>query len=151
MKKHKKIVSIVAIIYILIMVYLLFLMRIGGIEEASGLTFLQHFKQYTNFIPFRSINRYGSALLIGTHGVSIAVINLIGNIVVFIPMGIFLPIYFDKAKKLLGIVIITIITVLSVEMIQFFTYTGTFDIDDIILNLIGSIMGFVIWEIWNKK
>ena len=133
------------------MIYLLFLMRISSIEEAYNLTFLQHVKQYTNFMPFRSIYRYGSALAFGTSNIRIAIINLIGNIVVFIPMGIFLPIFFKLPKKFWGMVIITILIILSVETIQFCTYTGTFDVDDIILNLFGVILGFFIWKFWNRR
>lgn len=150
MIKNKRITSIFAIIYILTMIYLLFLMRIDGISEAYELSFTEHLNQYTNFIPFRSISRYSSTLAGGNGSMSVAIINLIGNIIMFIPMGIILPVYFDKARRFFGSVLITIFTILCVELIQFITFTGTFDVDDIILNFFGAIVGFCIWKQYKK-
>lgn len=151
MRTRKNSLSIIAIIYILLMIYLLFLMRIGSIGEALELSFSEHIEQYTNFIPFRSINRYGATMISGNGAVQIAVINLIGNIVVFIPMGFLLPTYFKNAKIFWKTVFIAILTIICVELIQFFSCTGTFDVDDIILNVIGVIIGFGFWKLYRKK
>ena len=69
--------------------------------------------------------------------------NVIGNIMLFVPYG-FLASYFLNNKKLSVITILTIITTLTIETVQY--YIGrVFDIDDIILNLVGSIVGFLIF------
>ena len=85
-----------------------------------------------NFNFFKEIMRYklGSNLFIQ---------NIIGNILMFIPFGMFLNAYFNI--KRLSLVIITILYSLSIEIIQMII-GRVFDVDDIILNLFGAILGW---------
>ena len=65
------------------------------------------------------------------------------NIMLFIPFG-FLSSYLLKNRKLGVVTILTIIASLTIEVVQY--YIGrVFDIDDIILNLVGGIVGFLIY------
>lgn len=68
-------------------------------------------------------------------------INLIGNILIFIPLGIFLK-YF-KIRFISAFVII-IILVISIETLQYLTKRGIFDIMDIFLNSIGASIGYML-------
>ena len=85
-----------------------------------------------NYNLFNEILRYkiGSSLFIQ---------NIIGNILLFIPFGMFLNYYFKI--KIFSLIIITILYSLSIECTQILI-SRVFDIDDIILNLVGSIIGF---------
>lgn len=65
--------------------------------------------------------------------------NIIGNILLFIPFGMFLGYYFKI--KVISLIIITILYSFSIEFIQILI-NRVFDIDDVILNLIGSIIGY---------
>lgn len=65
--------------------------------------------------------------------------NIIGNILLFIPFGMFLEYYFKI--KVISLIIITILYSFSIEFIQILI-NRVFDIDDVILNLIGSIIGY---------
>lgn len=90
-----------------------------------------------NFVPFTEICRYkiGSRLFVK---------NIIGNIVLFMPLGFFAG-YYTKIKKIRYIVIIILIASISIECTQL-VIGRVFDIDDIILNLCGGVMGyFVYW------
>ena len=89
-----------------------------------------------NIIPFKEIFRYD----IGSHKFFR---NVMGNIMLFIPFG-FLSSYLLKNRKLGVVTILTIIASLTIEVVQY--YIGrVFDIDDIILNLVGGIVGFLIY------
>jgi len=74
--------------------------------------------------------------------------NLIGNIIMFIPLGIFLPILSYRYRTLINVIIIAFICSASIETIQFiervFDVYRYVDIDDVILNTTGAILGFVI-------
>ncbi len=60
----------------------------------------------------------------------------------FMPMGMALPVLFDKKfNRLWKTVLFVVILVILVETIQFFTFTGSADIDDLILNTIGATIG----------
>ena len=74
--------------------------------------------------------------------------NVIGNILLFLPFGFYVGYYLKKAKLSL-ITIISFVTSLTIELIQ--TKIGrTFDIDDIILNIIGGILGFLIYKVYDN-
>lgn len=94
-----------------------------------------------NYIPFTEIFRYkiGSKMFI---------LNVIGNIAIFIPFGYFISRYL-KTKRHLPIFMITIITSLCIELVQL--YIGrSFDIDDILLNCIGGIIGHAFYLLLDK-
>jgi glycopeptide antibiotics resistance protein len=118
---------------------------------ARELSFQEHIDLYVNIVPFRSIYRYTLALLRHTMNIWTPIINLFGNIFVFIPLGIFIPILFQRTRRFIKMVFISVGSILVVELIQFFTYTGTFDIDDIILNTLGVTMGYICWKIFSKN
>ena len=91
-----------------------------------------------NFIPFKEIMRYdfGSRLFMR---------NVIGNVLLFIPFGYFVS-YILKNEKIYLPLIITLIASLTIELVQL--YIGrVFDIDDILLNVIGGIIGYLIYKI----
>ena len=67
-------------------------------------------------------------------------LQLLLNIVLFIPMGVFL--YLGK-RKLATSVMIGLTVSLVIEIIEFITKTGVFDIDDLIMNTLGTLIGFV--------
>ena len=71
----------------------------------------------------------------------IVFINLIGNILIFVPLGIFLK-YFKI--QLISAFMIIIILVISIESLQYLTKRGIFDIIDIFLNIIGAIIGYIL-------
>ena len=102
-----------------------------------------------NLVPFKTIRNYMTALEIGNISETVVRNNLIGNFLLFLPMGYFLPII-TKARNFLLIEIKVLILIVLVEVIQLITGLGSFDIDDIILNLTGSIIGYVIFSITNK-
>ena len=89
-----------------------------------------------NLIPFNEILRYpiGSDYFYS---------QVIGNILLFIPFGFFAS-YYTKVKRLGGITIMTFLVSLTIELVQ--KYIGrSFDIDDIILNIIGGLIGFLVY------
>jgi glycopeptide antibiotics resistance protein len=74
--------------------------------------------------------------------------NLFGNIILFIPLGIFLPILSYRYRSIATVVICAFICSVSIETVQFierqFEIYRFVDIDDVILNTLGAILGFVI-------
>ena len=94
-----------------------------------------------NFTPFKEMFRY-------TLGSNLFIKNVIGNMVMFMPYGFFTG-YFLKINKVSVVLLLSMLVSTSIEIIQ--GYIGrVFDIDDIILNVIGSIIGFLIYKLFNK-
>ena len=111
-------------VLILFIIYLLILFRI--------VTYPVNDYGLNNFSLFKEILRYkiGSKEFIQ---------NIIGNILLFIPFGMFVGYYFKI--KIISLIIITILYSFSIEIIQILI-ERVFDIDDIILNLVGSTLGY---------
>ena len=73
---------------------------------------------------------------------------IVGNFLMFIPMGIMLPLVFKNINKK-NIFVVAILITLSIEILQ--PIVGrSFDIDDIIMNFIGSIIGYLAVTIFIK-
>lgn len=70
------------------------------------------------------------------------VTNLLGNAVLFLPMGIFLPCIFKKLRRIYKTVPLIMGMVVLVELLQLATKRGFADIDDLILNTAGAAVGY---------
>ena len=73
--------------------------------------------------------------------------NLMGNICAFMPMALFLPLLFKKQSKFKNFIITMIIIILGIESLQLITTSGRFDIDDLILNLFGAAIMYLLLNI----
>lgn len=91
-----------------------------------------------NLIPFKSILNYLSGSTANAKAFAFG--NVIGNIVIFIPFGVYLPL-FKKDKRILPNLLILGAVSLLVEIIQGIFGIGTADIDDLILNCLGGLIG----------
>lgn len=98
-----------------------------------------------NFVPFTTIVPY----LLGHKGWIIAGINLIGNIALLVPIGILLPLIYRNItwKKSL---ILALASGLTIEILQTVLHVGIFDIDDVILNALGVMIGYFAFMIVAK-
>lgn len=98
-----------------------------------------------NYIPFKTILPY----LLGEYGFLIGALNIIGNIAFLIPIGFLLPFVFARVdwKKSL---VLAILSGMLIELSQVFLHLGIFDIDDVILNGLGVMVGFWIY-VWFQK
>ncbi len=73
--------------------------------------------------------------------------NVLGNIILFIPYG-FLGILYPKLNQFLWLFLVFFITINMVEFSQYYFQRGFADIDDIILNTAGTLLGFLIYKKW---
>lgn len=76
--------------------------------------------------------------------------NILLNIAMFIPFGALLPICWDRKLNLRKLLVIVALTSLSIETVQYISRTGLFEIDDLINNLLGALIGFGGWKLLKK-
>ena len=136
---NRKFHTAVFMAYCALMLWLLF-DRPGYTE---GIPYWEQVAQQLNLIPFRTLRLF-AGLLDSTRPeyVRAAVINLGGNILMFIPLGFLLPRVFPRCTPLSRVLLATAVIITAVELLQLFTLVGTCDIDDLILNVLGSGLGF---------
>lgn len=90
-----------------------------------------------NFMPFRTIKMYiDYAYKLNS------VENLAGNLLVFVPLGFFLPLMSEELQRFSEVFLNVFTFVLGIEVFQLFSAFGAFDVDDILLNCLGAIIGF---------
>jgi len=98
-----------------------------------------------NYIPFKTILSY----LLGDNGFLIGALNIGGNIIFLIPIGFLLPFIF-KGFDWKGSLVIAVLSGMSIELIQVFLQIGIFDIDDVILNGLGVMVGYCMYFLLRK-
>ena len=151
-KTFKILVYITFIIYCLIVLNLVLLSRIQMFHpDVWKDMWLKIWERRTrlnyglNLIPFRTISSYINSILRGDI-VAIALRNLVGNLLMFLPLGIYLPIIWNKCRNLWTTLLISLTVLIGIELIQFITLLGSLDIDDLILNLCGILIGYGLWR-----
>ena len=98
-----------------------------------------------NLIPFKTIIGYIKPL----NNVSsrIVITNILGNIIACMPFAFFLPVLFKKQNNIKVFTLTMILIVLIIESLQLITLSGSFDIDDLILNVFGAVILYLILKI----
>ena len=128
------------VLYLLLLFYLLFFSETYGRTMDSGYRY--------NLEPFKEIKRFWSNR--DSLGWNSVIINLAGNIVAFAPFGFFLPMLCRAGRNVFGCVILSALFSLAVEVVQLFSKVGAFDVDDILLNALGGLVGFLIYVVIKK-
>lgn len=132
-KNKEKFVLYKDLMFYFFVIYILCLFYVVTFQDVSWST--------SNFIPFKEILRYNI-------GSSMFYKNVLGNMVMFVPFGFFVS-YFLKLEKMYSITLITLLTSVTIEITQLLI-GRVFDVDDLLLNLIGGIVGFLLYELVHK-
>ncbi len=97
-----------------------------------------------NLIPFKTILNYVDEEVYYTP--MILFNNLAGNVLVFMPLGFFLPLFFKKMRHPGPLILVSFCCTLLVESTQFILAVGTFDVDDLMLNTLGGWVGLLCFK-----
>jgi len=120
---YKEMFSLLFCLYIMILFYVV------TFQDVSWST--------SNFVPFKEMFRY-------SFGSPLFYRNVIGNMIMFLPYGFFLS-QFIKIHKVGKILFLSFIASTSIEITQLLI-GRVFDVDDIILNILGGILGFYLYR-----
>ena len=110
-------------------------------------------QQNTNLIPFYTTKNYLYVLqnstdrYMRTH----CFMNLAGNIILFIPIGWLLPRLWVELRNFFRFFAVCIGVMFLVETVQLFSLLGRFDIDDLMLNLFGMVLGFILFHLGRRR
>lgn len=140
----RKLYTTLLIAYGALMLWLLF-DRPGYTE---GIPYWEQVTQQLNLVPFRTLRLFAGLLDSGVRShINMAVINLGGNVIMFIPLGLLLPRVFAKLNRFGKVLLTTTLIIIAVEIIQLLTLVGSCDIDDLILNVIGAALGYWLYKL----
>lgn len=144
MNKTKKRVHICG--RILFVAYLVFALYVMFFSERLDRTMVSTEYRY-NLTPFAEIERFWNMRY--SYGWDVTLINLLGNVICFMPFGFLVP-TLSKKRVLNNILSVTILAMafsMTIETAQLLAKVGAFDVDDIILNTLGGFLGYVIFKI----
>ena len=149
--KNKTFLKILFILYLLALLFILFLARgsSGGLYEWK--IFSKEHLGMVNFIPFATIRTFLERLNENTINADIVVRNIAVNLLMFVPMGAVLPLIFPKRFDCFWkTVLFVALLVVGIEILQFITFCGSADIDDVIFNTVGAMAGYAIFYFLSK-
>ncbi len=131
--------KVLFLLYVIFLIYFLFLAewygRTGVSEEYRYN--LELFKEIKRFITYRE-----------QLGIFAVLTNLAGNIIIFVPYGFFISMA-SRSRGFFKTLFFSMGLSLCVELTQLFTRVGSFDVDDILLNTVGGVIGYMIFLICN--
>ncbi len=139
--KRKTFLICLTVLYAILMVFLLFV-RVSGYHG----DYLAGLKSHFLYVPLQTIKGYWWQIKAGG-GWPVAYINLFGNVLMFMPMGLIIPDLNSKYARLFRFLGLVFVIDVVIELTQLFTLRGVCDIDDIILNMAGAFLGFVIYKL----
>ena len=147
MRKQDKTLKILWWVYIALLFVFVVVKFKGSFYELSDRvnTYSMQGSINYNLIPFRSMSAQIERITQWW-----ALKNLLGNIIPFIPFGFLLPVTYKKFSSAISVFVIGLASILLIESFQFFTKLGSFDVDDIILNMTGIVCGYVIFLVTNR-
>jgi glycopeptide antibiotics resistance protein len=99
--------------------------------------------QFSNLTPFATISYYLTAEL----NPRIALENLAGNVILFMPLGFLVPVLLPKLRTATSAVLLSFAVSLTLEVVQLLTGVGQFDVDDLLLNVAGGVLGWLSYRI----
>ncbi len=147
MKKALKILfAAVFLLYILLLLYVLFLRGRGNVYS-QNLPLSEYMQYAVNVTPFETIKGFWRALKENRINTDIALLNIFGNVALFVPFGFLLPVNALRLRALWKCAAVSLAAILAAETIQLFFRVGSFDVDDVILNMIGVLIGYILYKI----
>ncbi len=129
-------------LYTLVLVYFVFIYNRISISDSVITYVTPYVTPRYNLIPFRTIMDYIKQEMNNLINTKTVCRELFGNIFLYLPIPIFLTFLTNKSTK--RIILISLIIIVIAEGLQGLLKVGVFDVDDMILNSIGIILGILL-------
>ena len=119
----------------------------NALDMEMIVVFSKEHLQRCNIIPFHTLVNYISKLKNDSIDLVTVIKNVFGNIALFMPLGFFFCTLFKKqVKSWLSCMIYTLLISFLFEILQFVTLRGISDIDDVLLNCMGSVVASLFFK-----
>ncbi|MCI8578853.1 MAG: VanZ family protein [Lachnospiraceae bacterium] len=133
--RNQKLGWVLFVAYLTLLVYFVFFAESFGRlpEQRDDYAYnLELFKEIKRFYCYRE-----------QLGMKAFLLNVVGNVVAFIPCGFFLPIISRRGRRWYNTILLGFGLSLCIELVQLVFKVGSFDVDDLLLNTLGGAVGYV--------
>lgn len=133
---------LIFICYIAALCYFLFFSEMFGRTE-------KYQEYHYNLVPFREIKRF----IDNRHSLGFWAVlyNIAGNVVGFMPFGFYLPMLFKRIQGIFPVFLFSLLLSLTVETTQIVFKVGSFDVDDLFLNTLGGLAGYLVFRLVRRR
>ncbi|MBQ8580087.1 MAG: VanZ family protein [Oscillospiraceae bacterium] len=154
--KHRKLKLALFAAYCLLMLVLLFGRALPDLSQDG---YWETLRSNMNLKPFETISNFWEILRhpeyytekMGAERYAVerrhAIINLAGNVIMFVPLGFFPPAIWTKLRALWKMLLLSAGVIIAIEAAQLFSLRGSCDTDDLILNLLGVAIGYGLFRL----
>jgi Glycopeptide antibiotics resistance protein len=134
--RNQKFGWVLFVAYLALLVYFMFFAESFGRDPAQReyAYNLELFKEIKRFYQYRH-----------QLGMEAFLLNVVGNMVAFMPCGFFLPVVSRRGKKWYNATWLCFGLSLCIETVQLLFKVGSFDVDDLLLNTIGGVLGYLFY------
>jgi len=135
--RNQKLGWVLFLAYLALLVYFMFFAESFGRDTTQrGYAYnLELFKEIKRFYRYRE-----------QLGMKAFMLNIVGNVVGFMPCGFFLPVVSRRGKRWYNCIFICFSFSLFIEVTQLCFQVGSFDVDDILLNTTGGVLGYIVYH-----
>ena len=145
----RKIIIVAELVFLFMYGIIVFALVFGGFRlmifgHQSNQSLIDYIRFHSNFVPFKTIFYYVGCFFSRQLNRSIVIENLVGNFMMFMPVGFLLPAIFNKQRKRFCFLITIASILIGIEIVQLVFRLGSFDIDDFILNMAGACLVYEI-------
>lgn len=151
-KRYPKSTPLWRFLFVVYAVILLWLLFDRTPDWGDSQIYSEQMRSNINLVPFLTIGNYWKVVtrMEFTPLFYHSVINLGGNIFLFIPLGYFMPRLWPFLRNFFSFLLTCTAAIVLVELLQLVTLLGSLDIDDLILNLFGMVTGYLLFIIFKK-
>ena len=156
-KERNPVLALLFLGYAALMVYLLF---IRNRTQLQDMPYWEQVRNNCNFVLFRTVDNYWDVLTRPDYYVEkwgsfaayryqaqSALVNLLGNVAMFVPLGAFLPTMWAQLRKAWKVILAALGIIASIEIVQLLSLRGRCDVDDLLFNMAGIIIGYMVWRL----
>ena len=147
-----------AILFLCYSAAMIFLLFERNPATTENLTYWEQIQKNYSLTPWKTVGNYWDILTrpeyylakweasLYRYRAITAFINIAGNVVLFMPFGAFLPTLWPNLQRAWKAIPTGFLSIVLIEIFQLFTLRGKCDVDDLLLNVIGIILGYTLWR-----
>ncbi len=150
-KKHRSFLKVLFILYLLAVLFILFFARVNRGDLYHWKVFSAEHLERVRLIPFTTVRTFWERLNEQTIHPDFVFRNIVINLLLFLPMGAMLPMLFEnRFDRFWKTILFIALLVLILEILQFVTFYGSADIDDLLFNTFGAAIGYLCYFLLKK-
>ena len=149
MSKNSKFIICIRLVFA---VYVLCVLALTLLDRSpSSIPFKDYVVRFSEFVPFKIFAEYAEMIRLDILTVWDVIYQIAGNLFLFFPFGVLFPASFPKIREAKKCLPIALSSIFVIELSQLLLKMGSFDITDVMLNMLGAVLGYLLYRLAEKS